>query len=169
MFLQLVLRQWSSYVFLYFAFTYSLIAHGAFLEFMFRSCASLLGLRIFVRQLWQSWWYAALGAPMAPLSPGAGTINPAHRSPLRGLPAPLLGISPLFSRGQGRLRVELFTSQLSVWKRLQMFTVLSFFLLLLGAARAFARPVFKCLKKKGKKSGLWTASFFFFSPAKSTK
>lgn len=81
--------------------------------------------------------------------------------PLRGLPAPLLDISPLFSRGQGRLRVELFTSQLSVWKRLQMLLCFSFFLLLLGAARAFARPVFKALDEKGEKEWPLNCLFLF--------
>lgn len=81
--------------------------------------------------------------------------------PLRGLPAPLLDISPLFSRGQGRLRVELFTSQLSVWKRLQMLLCFSFFLLLLGAARAFARPVFKALEEKGEKEWPLNCLFLF--------
>lgn len=133
---------------------------GIYVSFLCRSCVATMTVVV----------VCGAGCPDGTAFSRSGDNKSRSPVPLRGLPAPLLGISPLFSRGQGNwessyshpnclsgsvCRCYCAFLSFSSWRTL----FLCFSSALPGHLLG---PFLERWKKKGKTSGPWTASFSFF-------
>lgn len=141
--------------------------NNMFLEFMFRSCVATMTVVV----------VCGAGCPDGTAFTRSGDNKSSSPVPLRGLPAPLLGISSLFSRGQGNWEssyshpnclsgsvCRCYCAFLSLF--LSLHHGLSFSASPRSPARAFARPV---ARKRGKRVAPELPLSLSPSPAKSTK